>query len=89
MAITVEDDGAGFREHLNSTARVCLPSHDARFVGRRGDGGGYAIFKTGSTFWTYKTFLGQVSSVTVYFAGRPGLTSAKKRAVRACVSKGI
>lgn len=71
------------------TARLCLLDRGAQFVGRRPDGGGYATFKTGSTFWTYKTFLGQVSSATVYFAGRPGLTTAKKRTVKACLTKGI
>jgi hypothetical protein len=72
------------------SARVCLLNHGATSVVRRGDGGGFSFFRAqGSTFWTYKTFLGQVESVTVYFAGRPGLSSAKKRMVRTCLTKGI
>lgn len=68
------------------TARVCLLNHGARLVGRHPDGGGFAIFKTGLTFWTYETVLGQVSSVTFYFAG---LTKATERSVKLCVTKGI
>ena len=73
-----------------SKARRCLLNHGATSVVRRGDGGGFSYFRgQGSTFWTYKTFLGQVESVTVYFAGRPGLTQARKRMVRICLTAGI
>jgi hypothetical protein len=68
------------------TARACLLNHGARLVGRHPDGGGFAIFKTGSTFWTYKIRLGQVSSVTFYLAG---LTKATERRVKSCITKGI
>jgi hypothetical protein len=68
------------------TARVCLLNHGARLVGRHPDGGGFAIFKTGSTFWAYKTLFGQVSSVIFYFAG---LTKSTERIVKSCVTKGI
>ena len=77
------------KDQAYRTAPVCLLNHGARFVGRFGDGSGYATYKTGSSFWTYKTFLGQVSSVTVYFVGRPGLANAAKRTVRTCLTKGI
>lgn len=77
-------------------ARICLRNHGATFVTRRADGGGLAVFgrastfgSKGSTFWTYKTFLGQVASVTVYFAGAPGLPRAGKRAVEKCLTAGI
>ena len=68
------------------TARACLLDHGARLVGRHPDGGGFAIFRTGSTFWTYKTIRGQVSSVIFYFAG---LTKSTERIVKSCVTKGI
>ena len=68
------------------TARVCLLNHGARVVGRHPDGGGFALFKTGSTFWTYKTLRGQLSSVIFYFAG---LTKSTERIVKFCVTKGI
>ena len=68
------------------TARLCLLNHGARLVGRHPDGGGFAIFKTGLTFWTYKTLRGQLSSVIFYFAG---LTKSTERIVEFCVTKGI
>jgi hypothetical protein len=68
------------------TARTCLLDHGARLVGRHPDGGGFAIFQTGSTFWTYETRLGQVSSVTFYLAG---LKKATERHVKSCITKGI
>jgi hypothetical protein len=70
------------------TARVCLLQHGARFVGRRGDGGGFAFLKgvPHVQFWTYETTLGLVESVRYYAFD---LSSAQKRAFASCVSKGI
>lgn len=67
-------------------ARTCLlKSAGATFVGHRGDGGGFATFGGhGSSFWTYKTFLGNVSDTTVYFAG--AASPATKVKVKACLS---
>jgi hypothetical protein len=82
------------KDQAYRTARACLLKKvGASFVGRRGDGGGFATWNRpgahGSSFWTYKTLLGQVSSVTVYFAGQPGLSATTKRKVKACLTKGI
>ena len=74
------------KDQAYRTARVCLLNHGARLVGRHPDGGGFAIFKTGSTFWTYKTLRGQLSSVIFYFAG---VAKSKERIVKFCVTKGI
>lgn len=71
-----------------NTARVCLLQHGARFVGRRGDNGGFVFF-TGVShiqFWTYKTMLGLVESVTYY--AFPGLPATNKRDFIACIMKG-
>jgi hypothetical protein len=75
-------------------ARACLlKTAHASFVGRRGDGGGVATWNRGaikgSSFWTYKTFLGQVASVTVYFVGKPGLPKVTKTRVKVCLTAGI
>lgn len=72
-------------------SKTCLLKRaHAGFVGRRGDGGGYATWHgRGSTFWTYKTWFGQVASVTVYFAGRPGLRPGTKALVRECLQRPI
>jgi hypothetical protein len=72
-------------------ARACLLKHGAFFVGRRPDGGGYATFTQhrGSTFWTYKTTLGQVASVTVFYAGRPGPNKALKASTERCLLDGV
>ena len=77
------------KDRAYRAARACLLNHGARFVGRRGDGGGFATLRRGSTFWTYKTFLGKVSSVTIYFAGQPAPAAAMKRIAKVCVTKGI
>jgi hypothetical protein len=67
-------------------ARHCLlASGKVRFVGRRGDGGGYTFFKRYKhvVYWRYKTLLGQVESVTVYEFRLPaGLRKVFRRCVR-------
>lgn len=79
------------KDQAYKSARACLLKHGAGFVGRRADGGGFATFtrRRGSTFWTYKTFLRQVASVTVYFAGRPGPNAALKASTKRCLLVGI
>jgi hypothetical protein len=82
------------KDQAYTKARACLlKKAGASFVGRRGDGGGFAAWNRGSTkgssFWTYKTFLRQVESVTVYFAGQPGLPGSAKTKVKACLTAGI
>ena len=69
------------------TARACLKQHHARTIIRRGDGGGYVYFGgSAHAYWTYKTFLGQVESVTYY---PTKLSRSQKRVLIACVTKGI
>jgi hypothetical protein len=69
-------------------ARTCLLKKGATSVVRRGDGGGFTYFRgRGSSYWTYKTFLGQVSSVTFYFAGTPAMDSAHRATVKACLAR--
>lgn len=71
-------------------ARTCLLKQHPASVVRRGDGGGFAYFRgQGSTFWSYKTLLRQVSSVKVSYAGQPGLTGGMKKKVEACLTAGI
>jgi hypothetical protein len=94
-ATAVPERTALTKDQAYAKARGCQLRNGARSVGRRPDGGGYAIFRgrvrgsTGSAFWTYKTVLRQVSSVTVYFAGRPGLSVARRSVVKRCVTLGI
>jgi hypothetical protein len=94
LAVTAPVAHAVTKNQAYKIARNCLLKEaHASFVGRRGDGGGFATWNTnaahGSTFWTYKTVLGQVASVTYYFAGRPGLPQRTKRIVKRCLQRGI
>jgi hypothetical protein len=76
------------KDQAYKIARACLLQHDARFVGRRGDGGGFVFFKgvPHVQYWTYKTRLRQVRSVTYYAVDLP---DTQKKAFIACVKKGI
>jgi hypothetical protein len=82
-AANVQTPGTAYK-----TARVCLLQHGARFVARRGDGGGYVFFKgvPHVQYWTYKTWLGLVEKVTYY--AFPGLPAQTKRDFVACIMKG-
>ena len=85
---------AATKDQAFKTASACLRTEaHASLVIRRGDGGGLASWNRkglhGSTFWTYKTFLGQVDTATVYFAGQPGLPSQTQKIVRRCLVRGI
>jgi hypothetical protein len=76
------------KDQAYKTARACLLTHGARFVGRRGDGGGIVFFKgvPHVQFWTYKTTLNQVDSVTFTAVDLP---AKQKKALVTCVKKGI
>jgi hypothetical protein len=91
-AVVTGVSSAATKPQAFHSARGCLLKLGGGGVIQTGAGGVVAFNRPGlhgSSFWSYKTFLGQVSSVTVFFAGQPGLSAATQSRVKICLTAGI
>lgn len=80
---------AATKDMAYRTARSCLirEAH-ASLVVRRSDGGGIATWNNtvhGGVYWTYKTWFGQVETVTYY----SNLPAGTQRIVKRCLFRNL